>query len=243
MSIRTAFIVVTRGTDVANAPRRRVLVILVMATSHVGAFLLEASAMSTSYELLYFPVRGRGEPIRLLFALANVAYTNTGITNWPEFKPKTPLGQLPVLIERSDAGERQIAQSGTILRHLARVFDLYGADEAAKTQADFIADTATDWRNKFMPVLYAGMFKTDQSVVDKYWAEVSSTLEIFERYLGDQDFFTGKSATYADALVFDTLDGNLGLKADCLASFPRLSAFVDRFRAIPSVAEYVGKRS
>lgn len=198
--------------------------------------------MSTSYELQYFPIRGRGEPIRLLFALANVAYTNTGITNWPEFKPKTPLGQLPVLVERSEGGERQIAQSGTILRHLARVFDLYGADEAAKTQADFIADTTTDWRNKFIPVLYAKVFGTEQSTIDKYSKDLPTTLALFDRFLGDHDYFTGKSPTFADVLVFDTLDGNLGLNADCLKEFPRLAAFVERFRALPTVAEYIGKR-
>lgn len=216
---------------------------MVLGTSPAKAFLLEAPAMSTSYELLYFPLRGRGEPIRLLFALANAPYTNTGITNWPELKPKTPLGQLPVLVERSESGERQIAQSGTILRHLARVFDLYGADESTRTQADFIADTTTDWRNKFIPVLYAGVFKTEQSTVDKYWEDLPATLAIFDRYLGDHDFFAGKSATYADVLVFDTLDGNLSLKADCLASFPRLSAYVERFRALPHVADYLAKRT
>lgn len=199
--------------------------------------------MSTSYELLYFPLRGRAEPIRLLFALAKVAYTNTGVTNWPEFKPKTPLGQMPVLVERDATGERQIAQSGAIIRHLARVFDLYGADEAHKTQADFIAETASDWRAKFAPVQFAAFMKTEQSVIDKYWADLPTTLALFDRLLGDNDFYAGKTATYADALVFDTLDGNVGQKADCLNAFPRLAAFAARFRALPGVAEYVANRA
>ncbi len=198
--------------------------------------------MSTSYELLYFPIRGRAEPIRLLFALAKVPYTNTAVTNWPELKPKTPLGQLPVLVERDATGERQFAQSGAIIRHLARVFDLYGADEAHKTQADLIADTANDWRTKFAPVQFAAFMKTEQSVVDKYWADLPTTLALFDRLLGDNDFYAGKTATYADALVFDTLDGNAGQKADCLDAFPRLAAFVARFRALPGVAEYVASR-
>lgn len=199
--------------------------------------------MSTSYELLYFPIRGRAEPIRLLFALAKVAYTNTGVTNWPELKPKTPLGQMPVLVERDATGERQIAQSGAIIRHLARVFDLYGADEAHKTQADFIAETANDWRAKFAPVQFAAFMKTDQSVIDKYWSDLPTTLALFDRLLGDNDFYAGNTATYADAIVFDTLDGNAGQKADCLDAFPRLVAFAARFRALPGVAEYVANRA
>jgi glutathione S-transferase len=199
--------------------------------------------MSTSYELLYFPIRGRAEPIRLLFSLAKVAYTNTGVTNWPELKPKTPLGQLPVLIERSEAGERQIAQSGAILRHLARVFDLYGADEAQRTTVDFIADTAMDWRTKFAPVQFAPIFRTEQSVIDKYWAEVSTTLALFERLLGDGEYYTGKSATFADVLIFDALDGHLVLKPESLSDYPRLAAFVGRFRELPGIAEHIANRT
>lgn len=198
--------------------------------------------MATSYELLYFPLPGRAEPIRLLFALANVPYTNTGVTNWPELKPKTPLGQLPVLIERDDAGERQIAQSAAILRHLARVFDLYGADEVHKTQADFIADTAFDWRGKFAPVQFAAIYRTEQSVIDKYWVDVPATLALFDRLLGDNDYYAGKSATFADVLVFDTLDSHVRLKAESLADYPRLAAFVARIRAVPGIAERLAAR-
>ncbi|MBK9259569.1 MAG: glutathione S-transferase family protein [Polyangiaceae bacterium] len=199
--------------------------------------------MSTSYELLYFPLRGRAEPIRLLFALAKVSYTNTGVTNWPEFKPKTPLGQLPVLIERGDAGEKQIAQSGAIMRHLARVFDLYGQDEDQKVRADFIAETASDWRAKWAPVVFAAFMNTEQTVIDKYWADLPTTLSLFDRLLGNDDFFAGKSPTFADVLVFDTIDGNVGLKPECLKDFPRLTAFVARFRELPGIAEYVKNRA
>jgi glutathione S-transferase len=199
--------------------------------------------MSTSYELLYFPIRGRGEAIRLVFALANAPYTNTGVTNWPEVKPKTPLGQMPVLIERNEQGERMIAQSGAIIRHLARVFDLYGKDEAQKTTADFIAETAGDWRGKFAPVQFAHFMNTDASVIEKYWADLPTTLALFTRLLGDNAFFTGESATYADVLVFDAIDGNVVMKPECLADFPKLSAFVERFRSLPGVAEHLAKRS
>jgi len=36
--------------------------------------------MSTSYEIIYFGIHGRAEPIRLLFALAGVAFTDTTVT-------------------------------------------------------------------------------------------------------------------------------------------------------------------
>ncbi|MDC0744408.1 glutathione S-transferase family protein [Polyangium mundeleinium] len=200
--------------------------------------------MSTSYELLYFPLRGRAEPIRLLFATANVAFTNTPVTNWPEFKPKTPLGQLPVLVERGESGERQIAQTMAIVRHLARVFDLSGKDETEKTNTDVAAETINDWRGKFAPVQFAALMHTDQAVIDKYWADLPATLRTVEGLLGSCTWFGGgASPTYADALAFDTLDSHLGTKPESLADFPKLRALHDRFRALPSVAAYLEKRA
>ncbi|MRG96164.1 glutathione S-transferase family protein [Polyangium spumosum] len=199
--------------------------------------------MSTSYELLYFPLRGRAEPIRLTFALANVAFTNTGVTNWPDLKPKTPLGQLPVLVERSESGERQIPQSMAIIRHLARSFGLDGKDEVEKTKADVAAETINDWRSRFAPVVFAAFMNTEQAVIDKYWSDLPGMLRTVEGLLGDTKWFGGGDApTFADVLAFDTLDSHVGLKADCLADFPKLRALADRFRALPSVASYLAKR-
>jgi len=200
--------------------------------------------MSTSYELLYFPIRGRAEPIRLLFAAAGVSFTNTGVTNWPELKPKTPLGQLPVLIERSESGERQIAQSMAIVRHLARVFDLYGKDETEKTTTDIAAETINDWRGKFAPVQFAAFMKTDPAVIDKYWADLPGTLRVIDGLLGSCTWFGGGEApTYADVLAFDALDNHVALKPESLADFPKLRALHDRFRALPNVASYLEKRA
>jgi glutathione S-transferase len=204
--------------------------------------------MSTSYELLYFPMRGRGEAIRLLFAAAKVEFTNTGVTNWPEFKPKTPFGQMPVLIERDEHGERHIAQSMAIARHLARVFDLYGKDETQRTMADMVAETAQDWRGKFAPVWFKAFMHTPEDVCAKYWAALPATLHTFEGLLGkstapEAGFFVGESPTFADMLVFDTLDGHLGLDAKCLAEFPKLSAFYERVKGLEHIKAYLEKRT
>ncbi|MDI1483426.1 glutathione S-transferase family protein [Polyangium sp. y55x31] len=199
--------------------------------------------MSTSYELLYFPLRGRAEPIRLMFATANVDFTNTPVTNWPELKPKTPLGQVPVLIERSESGERQLPQSMAIVRHLARVFNLDGKDEVEKTNTDVAAETINDWRTKFAPVQFAAFMHTEQAVIDKYWADLPGTLRTLEGLLGSCTWFGGgESPTYADVLAFDALDNHVGMKPESLADFPRLRALHDRFRALPSVAAYLAKR-
>jgi len=199
--------------------------------------------MSTTYELLYFPIRGRAEPIRLMFAAANVNFTNTGVTNWPEVKPKTPLGQLPVLVEKSEAGEKMIPQSMAIIRHLARTFDLYGKDEAEKTACDIAAETINDWRSKFAPVQFAQFMNTPEDVITKYWAELPATLSQLESLLGDKTYFAGGSApTYADVLAFDAIDGHLAAKPEALADAGKLRAFHKAFGALPNIAAYIAKR-
>ncbi len=204
--------------------------------------LLLAETMSTTYELLYFPLRGRAEALRLMFHAAGVAFTNTGVTNWPELKPKTPLGQLPVLVEKSEAGERQIAQSGAIIRHLARMFGLYGKDEAEMTTTDMVAETVNDWRGKFAPVQFKAFMNTSEDVIAKYWAELPTTLRTISGLLSSSGLFVGDKLTYADVLAFDALDGNLAMNADCLAEFPQLKAFYDKVAAHDGIKAYLAER-
>src|SRR5512147_3210515 len=54
------------------------------------------------FELLYFPARGRAEQIRLMFALQGLTLHENPASNWPELKPTTPFGLLPVFTERCD---------------------------------------------------------------------------------------------------------------------------------------------
>ena len=45
--------------------------------------------MPAKYKLTYFDARGRGEPIRMLFAAADVKYDEVRVKfeDWPELKP------------------------------------------------------------------------------------------------------------------------------------------------------------
>lgn len=202
---------------------------------------------NTQYELLYFPARGRGEQIRLLFACAQVPFKNTGITDWPAMKSKMPLGQLPVLIEHTDGNEIHIPQSGAIMRHLARTFGLYGENEREATLTDVLAETVNDARAKFFPVLFAGLYGTSQETIEKYWSTVSATLSVFDKLLAqsfskESGFFVGLKPSYADVAAFDLLWEHKVAKPECLAEFPALLTFLDRFAALPGVAAYLQQR-
>ncbi|HZF49011.1 MAG TPA: glutathione S-transferase family protein [Polyangiaceae bacterium] len=201
-------------------------------------------------ELLYFPIRGRAEPARLLLAYVGRQYTDTAITmdRWPSLKPTLTFGQMPVLIEREGERETQIPQSMAIVRHLAREHDLYGANEAERTMCDVVTEKLVEWRNAFNQVAYFPRFAKDKEAIAKYMAEsLPKERAIFDRLLTESagrgsQFFVGSSLTFVDILVFDTADAHLQLEPASLDGAERLQSFVETMRALPGVKERIAQR-
>ena len=78
---------------------------------------------------IYFDLRVKGEPARLLLAHGGVKYTDERIElawndpkPWTELKPSMPWGQLPMLQWKGES----ICQSMAICRFLAREFGIAG---------------------------------------------------------------------------------------------------------------------
>ena len=55
--------------------------------------------MSPTYEIIYFDGPGRAEAIRVMLHVAGIEFKDTRIAgkDWPEYKPETPLGSMPIL--------------------------------------------------------------------------------------------------------------------------------------------------
>lgn len=196
------------------------------------------------YELLYFPARGRAEQIRLMFALVDSPFRDVP-ANWPELKPTTPFGRLPVMIERSDDGDLTLAESGAIMRHLARRFDRYGRTLREHALCDALADFIADERAKYIAVAYAGLLGTTQATIDAFWKGLPQTLDHLTRILGANasGWFVTNEPTFADVGIFDFLDGVISQKPEALTDHPALAGFVERFRALPGVSTHLGTRS
>lgn len=197
--------------------------------------------------LLYFPARGRAEQIRLMFAYKAAPFTENPAADWPAVKPTTPFGQLPIYTERSEEGELVLAESGAIMRHLARRFDMYGNTRAHYAHCDALADFTADARTKYIPIAYAALMKTPEDAIAKYWETLPQTLGFIERALSrstapDAGWFICDTVTFADVATFDYLDGLEMLKPYCLRGHPGLVAFVARFRALPTIATYLANR-
>ncbi len=205
--------------------------------------------MSTSYELVYFPVHGRAEPIRLLFALAGQPFTNRTLTRdeWVKQKSQMPLGQIPVLIERDAGGERVIPQSMAIVRHLARRFDLYGATDDERLAVDVALDTAADAGAGIGPLVF-GPGRGDAAAFAKHFGEVWPTharrLEtLLASNKAGSGFYVGARATCADVAVFQLLHAHLALSTTALDGFDGLRAFYERLAALPQWQTYLATRA
>lgn len=120
------------------------------------------------YKLYYFdkPTRGRAEFARLILAQAGVKFEDVRFKpcDWPAIKPSklinfwilkwiicklinrflaTPFGHVPVL----EVDGKQLAQSITIARYLAKQHGLAGKNDWEQALADMYADNIHDMMN------------------------------------------------------------------------------------------------
>ena len=147
--------------------------------------------MSSTYEIIYLPIRGRAEVLRIALAAANVSYKDTSIGggDLPAFKATSLLGEctgLPVLRVTDAAGAtHEIPQSYAILRFLAHAHGLIPSEPLLRARADVVAETHLDWRlGAFNPVAFKPGFLNDRAAVVAYFKDtVPKYLEVFERLL------------------------------------------------------------
>ena len=200
--------------------------------------------MTTTYTLTYFDVRGRGEPIRLLLSYAGVPFEDRGISAdvWPTEKAAAPLGQLPYLTAHHDGTAQEIPQTMAILRHLAREHGLDGKNEGERLAADVAVETAVDARVAHSQLRYSPAW-SDEDAKAKFAAEVlPAHLARLDKLLGERAWYASASPTYADIVLFDTLDRLVGSWPAILDGWPRLAAFQARVQALPQLANYLASR-
>lgn len=100
--------------------------------------------MAPAYKLIYGDYRGVAETSRFLFKYGGIEFEDARVQfeDWPQWKEKTPFGQLP-LLERNG---KQINQSIAIARYLANLVKLAGNDDWENLEIDSIVDTISDIR-------------------------------------------------------------------------------------------------
>ncbi|KAK6177389.1 hypothetical protein SNE40_015498 [Patella caerulea] len=192
----------------------------------------------------YWKIRGLAQPIRLLLNYAGEEFTDTQYEqgDGPEFSVeawtsvKYTLGldfpNLPYYID----GDISMTQSNTILRYIASKHNLLGKTTKEKVACDMMLENAMDFRNGLVRIVYNPNY---ESLKADYFAKLPKTLESFEKYLGDKQWFAGDNITVCDFPMYELLDQHLLMSPGCLDKFPKLQAFLKRFEAIPQIKAYM----
>ena len=104
-------------------------------------------------KLIYFdaPV-SRGEECRLALHLAGIDFEDVRIASggWPELKPKTPFGSLPVL---EIPGHAPLAQTNAILTYIGRQHGLHPKDDFEASRHEAVMCHVEDLRSQAAPAL------------------------------------------------------------------------------------------
>lgn len=192
------------------------------------------------YDLVYFPVRGRGEPIRYMFEDNSLPYKETDampfdsnfLKNW---KPRLAFGQLPLLKD----GDFEIVQSNAILRYLGRKHGLYGSNDVAAARIDELNDGVEDLRCAYTKMIYQNY---DNGKAD-YVKKLPDNLKYFEKLLAaSKANETGAAVdgkiSFLDYNLFDLLDAHTVLSPGCLDEFPTLKAYHQKMAARPKMAAF-----
>ncbi|KAF9911020.1 hypothetical protein EC991_004892 [Linnemannia zychae] len=169
-----------------------------------------AKGTDSSFQLLYFPLHGRGELVRNLLAYSGAKWEELGV-DWPVQKPKTPFQVAPVVYEHTSSGSvLELAESNAIERYLARKYNLFGANIWEENQVNQFYHNAEGLVQAFALRVVGASPEARVDEANRFYTEVlAKFVEIHEGHLkqnGDNGHYVGNSTTLADLKVVQTLD-------------------------------------
>lgn len=198
-----------------------------------------------SYKLWYFPFRGRGEQIRLMFHALGQPFEDVPISReqFVELKKEGPrtlmFGSMPILVD----GELRLAQGSVIMGYLARRHGAAPTDLRDEARADAITLGAEDLRSKYFSLFGEGAPAKQATFVAGDWQ--NRWLPSFEGLLklSGSGFLVGNKFSHADIALWDALDAVLNdVKGATLDGFPLLTEFRERIAALPGLSAYLQSR-
>ena len=191
-------------------------------------------------QLLYFDIRGRAEPIRMLLAFLEVDFEDVQITleQWSNARADTPFSRMPVYRE----DELEIPETFAILAYLGRRHDLCGETETDRIRCDVTIEAWRDYGNRVANAFGALSESEDARrhfVSEEQPALLADLQSFYLKKPAESDFWAGRSATICDFAAFHLIDGLTGQFPAMLAKFPALESFHRFFSGIPKVKQYL----
>ncbi|KAG0047178.1 hypothetical protein BGZ83_007726 [Gryganskiella cystojenkinii] len=189
------------------------------ASSQDLAKAAASSAEDSIFELLYFPLNGRGELIRNLLAYGNVKWQELPV-DWPTQKPLTPFKVAPVLYEKTSVPSEadpsvpivlEIAESQAIERYLGQKFKLFGSDIWEEHLVNrYFQSIDVLLQNFAQQVIGATPGEARVEAATKFYAEtLAKFVQVHEGHLkenGDNGHYVGSKYTLADIKLAQVID-------------------------------------
>lgn len=191
-------------------------------------------------ELLYFDIRGRADPIRMILNFVGVEFEDKQITlaQWESLQSTTPFRRMPVYREEN----LEIPESFAILNYLGRKHGLLGLTESDRIRCDIAIESWRDYGNRVANVF--GALSTSQEARKHFVSEeqpaLIEDLEAFYLQKNDtSEIWIGNSPTICDFTAFHLLDGFAKQFPGSLAKFPALETFRNFFADQPKIRAYL----
>ena len=207
--------------------------------------------MASDITLHYFHGRGIGEPIRLLFTVGDIAFTDRRYSvdefaNMAAFKARLPFGQMPAL----EVDGVFFGQTDSIARLAARLAGLYPSDPIEAARSDMIVVHQAEIQSALAKMSFDGVpgapgtkMVPQEERQKRIAAWVETTLPgalLRLEKLAQEGGMVGSQLSWADICVFNRLNQLLDIDADVLhADFPKLQAVYDRVEALPQIRAWI----
>jgi glutathione S-transferase len=199
--------------------------------------------------VLYFPVQGRAEVVRLALAAAGVEFVNEDVdrsklkVDFDTF----PFGQAPIL----KVGDLVIPQSLAQLRYVGRKYDLYGSSIVEATYIDVLLDGINDIDGKLGPLVREGLTEVKKA---QYWTATAAPETIGERnggahwtYISNivkktgKGYSVGAKPSIADIALYHVLNKHFAQVYSAqkfAALYPELAAIHKAVSELPAIVAY-----
>lgn len=206
--------------------------------------------------LYYFGIPALGEPIRMLLTLGGFDWEDKIVgggpeadVTWPELKPTSKWGQIPIL---KLADGSQLAQTQALFRYLGKEVcvdgkPLYPADPFLAYQVDEFIGAFEDVRLKMVSTFgiadQAEKEATRAKLVAPGGAAALLLDKLEECAASDESLIAGYGLTLADVWAFFFLNFLRcgfwdGLSPDCIKRYTRLNRVAASVSRLPVVAAY-----
>ncbi|KAM7539430.1 hypothetical protein Aperf_G00000056367 [Anoplocephala perfoliata] len=184
----------------------------------------------------YFNIRGLAEHIRMLLHYLGVKYEDKIYNREEWFAEKFKLGMdfpnVPYYID----GDFKVTQTSAIIEYIADSHDMIPTCKKRRAMLHMLYNATADFRSSVDDVLYHEHTDDDTK---RFLKELPDKLNQYEKYLGEKKWLSGDEINYPDFSLGDLLIQSERLEPNCLKKFPKLTAYLTRFKDLPRLKDYL----